>query len=157
MKTIAENIKYPEFREQYNRGQLITGHLVRIDGMYYRHSKRVVTEMNYDELDDYCKSKVAEYEENLQAMDARMAEVRKEIRAKNAIIAWAIENAHEVGKSNQSESKYYHVRHTDGKGYTIRVSGHRYPTGSMTDLMFGYIDTTDCCCTKYCDMLGIEY
>lgn len=156
MKTIAENIKYPEFREQY-RGQLITGHLVRIDGMYYRHSKRVVTEMSYDELDEQSKASVAEYEESLKAMDARMAEVRREIRAKSAIIAWAIENAHEVGKSNKSESKYYHVRHTDGKGYTIRVSGHRYPTGSMTDLMFGNIDTTDSCCAKYCDMLGIEY
>lgn len=156
MKTIAENIKYPEFREQY-RGQLITGHLVRIDDMYYRHSKRVVTEMTYDELDDYCKSKVSEYEEYLKELDVRMAEVRREIRAKNAIIAWAKDNAHEVGKSNQSESEYYHVRHTNGKGYTVRVSGHRYPTGSMTDLVLGNIDTTDSCCAKYCDMLGIEY
>ena len=79
-------------------------------------------------------------------LDARMAEVRREIRAKNAIIAWAKGNAYEVGKS-----------HTNGKGYTIRVSGHRYPTGSMADLVLGNIDTTDSCCAKYCDMLDIEY
>lgn len=156
MKTIAENIKYPEFKEQY-KGEAITGHLVRINGIYYRHSRRVITEMSYDELDEQSKASVEEYENSLMELDARMAEVRREIRAKNAIIAWAKGNAYEVGKSNQSESEYYHVRHTDGKGYTIRVSGHRYPTGSMTDLVLGNIDTTDSCCAKYCDMLGIEY
>jgi hypothetical protein len=30
MKTIAENIKYPEFKEEYKRGQWITGHLVKV-------------------------------------------------------------------------------------------------------------------------------
>lgn len=157
MTTIAENIKYPEFQESYKNSEWISGHLVRVNGMYYQHTKRTIIEMAYDELPEVFKVKVAEYEQKAAEMDARLVEMKRELRAKNAIIEWAMANAVEVSRSNQSESEYYHVRHTNGKGYTIRVSGHRYPTGSMTDLVLGNIDTTDSCCAKYCDMLGIQY
>lgn len=157
MKTIAENLKYPEFQEQYKHAQWIAGHLVKIGDMYYAHHKRTLVELSYEELNDAQRGKVAEYEEKVSKTDAEAVEMRKEIRAKQALKAWAMENAHEVGRSNQSESEYYHVRHTDGKGYTIRISGHRYPTGSMTDLAMGVIDTTDFKCSRYCDMLGVDY
>lgn len=156
MKTIAENIKYPEFRELY-KGVEITGHLVRIDDMYYHHSKRVLTEYSYDELPEHLKSAVEEFEKKQAEMDIQVAEFKKNMKAYNALVEWARSNAHRVERSNQSESEYYFVRHSDGKTYQIRVSGHRYPTGSMTDLMLGKIDTTDTCCARYCNMLGIEF
>lgn len=156
MKTIAENVKFPEFKEQY-KGAAITGHLVKIGEMYYFHAKRVVTEMTYDELPDFLKVAVAEYNEKMEGMAAEMAEMRRQLRARRALIEWAEANAYEAVRSNQSESMYYYVRDNKGNGYKVRVSGHRYPTGSMTDLMFGHIDTTDLNCSRFCDMLGIEY
>lgn len=157
MKIIAENIKYPEFKKQYKRERWITGHLIRLDGMYYQHSKRVITEYSYDELPDFMKESVARYEQEQLELDAQMLEVKRNIQAHNALVEWARTNAHCMSRSNHSESEYYFVKHTDGRTYEIRVSGHRYPTGSMTDMMLNKIDTTDTCCAKYCDMLGIKY
>ena len=157
MKTIAENIKYPEFKEEYKRGQWITGHLVKVGNLFYNHSKRVVTEYSYNELPDFMLESVEDYNKRQEELDERMNEVKKNIKAHNALVEWAKANAHNMTRSNQSESEYYFVRHTDGRTYEVRVSGHRYPTGSMTDLMLGKIDSTDTCCARYCDMLGIEY
>lgn len=156
MRTIAENVKYPEFRELY-KGHEITGHLIEIDGKYYYHSKRMVTEYSFDELPDFLLAKVEAYNVVMAAMDARIEEMKKNIKAHNALVEWAKTNAHNMTRSNQSESEYYFVQHTDGRTYQVRVSGHRYPTGSMTDMLLAKIDTTDTCCAKYCDMLGIKY
>lgn len=157
MKTIADNVKYPEFKEQYRKESWITGHLVRVEGMYYKHSKRVITEYSYDELPDFMKEDVAKYEQKQIELDVQMIEMKRNINAHYALVEWAKENAYQMTRSNQSESEYYFVRHTDGKTYEVRVSGHRYPTGSMTDMMLNKIDTTDTCCAKYCEMLGIRY
>lgn len=157
MKTIAENVKYPEFKQQYKNASWITGHLVRLEGMYYQHSKRVVIEYSYEELPDFIKEDVAKYEQKQMELDAQMIEVKRNINAHYALVEWAKTNAFQMTRSNQSESEYYFVRHTDGITYEVRVSGHRYPTGSMTDMMLNKIDSTDNCCAKYCDMLGIEY
>ena len=157
MKTIADNVKYPVFKEQYKHASWITGHLVKVEGMYYQHSKRVITEYSYDKLPLFMKEDVAKYEQRQIELDAQMLEVKRNIKAHYALVEWARENAYQMTRSNQSESEYYFVRHTDGRTYEIRVSGHRYPTGSMTDMMLNKIDTTDTCCAKYCDMLGIKY
>lgn len=125
--------------------------------MYYKHSKRVITEYSYDELPDFMKEDVAKYEQKQIELDVQMIEMKRNINAHYALVEWAKENAYQMTRSNQSESEYYFVRHTDGKTYEVRVSGHRYPTGSMTDMMLNKIDTTDTCCAKYCEMLGIRY
>lgn len=157
MRTISENKKYPEFKEEYKGGKFITGHLVRMDDMYYLHSKRVVTEYSYDELPEIQKSNVEAFEQKQIELAAEMVEVACNLRACNALVEWAKVNCHRMERSNQSESKYYYIRHTDGRMWKIRVSGHRYPTGSMTNMMLGVIDTTDGCCVRYCELLGIEF
>lgn len=158
MKTIAENIKYPEFKEQYNRAAWITGHLVMLDGKYYWHSKRAITEYSsYEELPEFHQASVDAYNQKQAEESALIEEMKRNIKAHYALVEWARENAYQMTRSNQSESEYYFVRHTDGKTYEIRVSGHRYPTGSMTDMIMNKIDSTDTCCAKYCDMLGIKY
>ena len=157
MKIIAENIKYPDFKEEYKVGKWITGHLVKVGDLFYNHSKRVVTAYEYSELSEYMKASVEAYNKEQEELDNQINEMKKNIKAHYALVEWAKENAHNMTRSNQSESEYYFVHHTDGRTYEIRVSGHRYPTGSMTDLMLGKIDSTDTCCAKYCDMLGIEY
>ena len=157
MTTISENSKYPEFKENYKNGSWITGHLVNVDGVYYHHSKRVVTAYEYNELPELLLNAVEEYNKQQIEFEERMKEVKMNLKASRALVEWAKNNAHRVERSNQSESEYYSVRHSDGHTYTVRVSGHRYPTGSMTDLLLGKIDTTDDCCERYCKMLGIEY
>ena len=157
MKTIAENIKYPDFKEEYKNGQWITGHLVKVGDLYYNHSKRVITAYEYSELPSYMTDSIERYNKEQQDLEEKAEEIKRNIAAHYALIEWAKENASSMTRSNQSESEYYFVHHTDGRTYQIRVSGHRYPTGSMTDLMLGKIDSTDTCCAKYCEMLGIEF
>ena len=157
MKTIAENIKYPEFKEQFSHATWFTGHFCKSGDLYYYHSKRVLVELSFEELNDNQLAAVAEYDKKQEEEDANIAEMKRNIKAHNALVAWAIDNHYLMTRSNQSESEYYFVRHTDGKTYEVRVSGHRYPTGSMTDMLMNKIDSTDTCCAKYCEMLGIKF
>lgn len=156
MKVISDKIKYPDFRESYKLGEWITGHLVRLDGVYFWHSKRVITELSDNELSENHLAAVKEYEENKRKESDRIKENAEIIRARLALTSWAEDNAVRFERSNQSESIYYTVEHTDGFTYNIRVSGHRYPTGSMTNLQLCKIDTTDDC-RPYCKMLGIDF
>lgn len=156
MKTISENVKYPEFKEMFKRASWITGHLVRVDGVYYNHSKRTITEMQEDELDDMKSQAVAAYELKMKEDADAVIEMKEVIRARLALTEWAESKASRFENSKKSESIYYYVSHSDGRTYKVRVSGHRYPTGSMTDLRFGVIDTTEDC-REYCKMLGINY
>lgn len=155
MRIISENTKYPEFKESY-KGQWISGHLVKVEDMYYHHAKRVVTEYSFDELPINLSELVSKFEDENSDAEFRAEEIRRNVAASCALKNWAKKNAHKVVRSNISESEYYTVNHND-KTYTIRVSGHMYPTGSMTDLSFNKIDSTDTCCARYCDMLGIQY
>lgn len=158
MKTIAEDIKYPEFKEQYKNASWITGHLVMVDGKYYWHSKRTVYEYSsYEELPEFHQASVDAYNEKKAEETVLVEGMKRNIKAHNALVEWAKTNAYQMSRSNQSESEYYFVHHTDGNTYEVRVSGHRYPTGSMTDMLRNKIDSTDTCCAKYCEMLGIEF
>lgn len=157
MRTISETIKYPEFREEFKNATWFTGHFCKVGDLYYNHSKKVLTELTYDELNEYQLEKIADYNKKQEEEDIKIAEMKRNIKAHNALVAWAKENHYQMSRSNQSESEYYFVQHTDGNVWQIRVSGHRYPTGSMTDMMLHKIDSTDTCCARYCDMLGIEY
>jgi hypothetical protein len=155
MKTISENTKYPEFREEYNGGEWITGHLVRINGVYFQHSKRVVTMYTEEELPEMHKASVLAYEVKKAEEEENINEMMEVIRARIALSNWAENNAVRFELSNKSESKYCFVEH-EGYTYKIRVSGHRYPTGSMTNLNLCVIDATDDC-REYCKMFNIEY
>lgn len=156
MKIINHNTKYPEFKEQYKCGEWITGHLVRMNGVYYNHSKRTITEMQEDELDDMKSQAVAAYEQRMKEDADAVIEMKEVIRARLALTEWAESNASRFENSNKSESIYYYVSHSDGHTYKIRVSGHRHPTGSMTNLPLCVIDSTDDC-RGYCKMFSIAY
>lgn len=155
MKTI--DLNYQQFREQFAQATWFTGHFCKMGDMYYNHAKKVITELTYDELNEWLLDKIARYNAKKEEEDANIAAMKRNIKAHNALVAWAKDNSYLMDRSSQSESEYYFVQHTDGNVWQIRVSGHRYPTGSMTDLVLHKIDSTDTCCAKYCDMLGIEY
>ena len=155
MTTISENTKYPEFKEMYKGGDWITGHLVRIDGVYYQHSKRVVTMFTEEELPEMHKASVSLYEAKMEEENKNIKDMMEIVRARVALSNWAEENAKRFELSNKSESKYCYVEY-QGSTYKIRVSGHRYPTGSMTNMNLCVIDATDDC-REYCKMFNIEY
>ena len=157
MRTINENIKYPEFKEQSSRATWFTGHLCKVGDLYYCHSKRVLVELSFDELSEYQLAAVETYNKKKEEENVAIEEMKRNLRAYAALVEWAQKNHYLMSRSNQSESEYYFIHHTDGNTWQVRVSGHRYPTGSMTDLMLHKIDSTDTCCARYCDMLGIEY
>ena len=157
MRTIAENIKFPDFKKRF-KGSEISAHLVRINNNYFYHSKRIVVEYSYEELPDFLKSKVEEFNKKMEDFNKEMEEAERNIRAHRALVAWATSNSFTMTRSQRSESEYHSIRHADGNIYKIRISGHRHPTGSMTNLALNNIDSTDYyCCAKYCDMLGIDY
>lgn len=154
MKAIS-NIKYPEFQELYKSGQWITGHLVKVGNKYFQHSKRVVTMYTEEELPEMHKASVLAYEVKNAEEEKKIKEMMEICHARIALSNWAENNAVRFELSKKSESKYCFVEH-EGITYTIRISGHRYPTGSMTDFNLHVIDTTDDC-RNYCKIFNIEY
>lgn len=154
-------MKYPEFREMYKKATWYGGWLCKLDGVYYKlvkigEKKREVMSYNYDELSDKEKALVEQITKENEAACARLAEFFYNLApAKKRLIDYVQKNGILKGRSNVSESEYWVVKGIDGIPYTVRISGHRYPTGSMTNLNLNIIDTTDDDCRQYCKIFGI--
>lgn len=153
-------MKYPEFREAFKHGTWFGGHIVLQDGLYYKLVKtddgKVLKSFSYDELTDYDRNKISEElekkEESFKNLDLFIHEIQP---ARIRLIEYVKKNGRLVSRSNQSESEYYNIEYVDGITYNVRISGHKYPTGSMTCLMYHQIDTTDYDCRPYCKLFGI--
>ena len=132
-------MKYPEFREQFKNATWYRGHLCEQNSIFYKlvkvdgEKQKQLKSFTYDELSDKDKQLIAD-------VKAEKAEQDKNL---NEFVV--------------SESEYWQVKGIDGMNYTIRISGHRYPTGSMTNLLLNKIDSTDFDCRTYCKLLGINY
>ena len=153
-------MKYPEFREAFKHGRWFGGHIVLKDGMYYKLVKtetgKVLMSYTYDELSAFDKNKIAEetakYEESLNRLDIFIKEIQP---ARIRLIDYVKKKGRLISRSNQSESEYYNVEDINGVTYNVRISGHKYPTGSMTNMVYHTIDTTDYDCRPYCKLFGI--
>ncbi len=142
-------------------------HLCMVDGYYYKTLKvskdnpnggkkkyydKYLLKRTYDELDESEKQKI----EEVKAKDEEMKFYKEVLTpAKEKFKAYVRENGTFICQSNQSESEYYRVKGVDGLNYKVRISGHFYPTGSMTDLSMQVIDTTDYDCREFCKIVGI--
>ena len=143
-------MKYPEYREQFKDAKRYKGHLCYKGGLYYKFIKHGLITLKYDELSDFDKKIIAQVIEEEKAKTEQMNFfLNVLIPAKNKVIKYAREHG-VLERSSQSESEYWRVN-----GYTIRISGHIYPTGSMTDYTLGILDTTDYDCREFCKILGI--
>ena len=78
------------------------------------------------------------------------------IPARETLIAYVKEHGRLVCRSKQSESEYWSVKAADGSVYKVRISGHRYPTGSMTDLTCHSINTTDYDCRRFLELFSLK-
>jgi len=157
-------MKYPEFREQFKHATWYRGHLCEQNGNFYKlvkvdgEKQKQLKSFTYDELTDKDKQLIADVKAENAERDKHIDEFVKSILpAKNALISYVQEHGKLMDRSNVSESEYWHVKGIDGMNYTIRISGHRYPTGSMTNLLLNKIDSTDFDCRPYCKLLGIDY
>lgn len=152
---------YVEFHDLFRDGEWFGGHLVKKDGLFYfrewTEEGRVLKSSTYDELSDTLKNKVnritAEKEEKQKLLEIFVNEL---LPARKALIDYVIKNGRMTGKSKVSESEYYSVKALDGLSYKVRISGHVYPTGSMTSMLLQTIDTTDYDCRPYLKLFGIE-
>lgn len=154
-------MKYPEFREMYKEATWYGGWLCKLDGMYYKlvktgEKRKEVISFDYDELSDKDKSLVEQKNREEEIAVANLAQFLNKIApAKERLIDYVQKNGKLKDHSNISESEYWLVKGLNGMTYTVRISGHRYPTGSMTNLALNVIDTTDDDCREYCKIFGI--
>lgn len=128
--------------------------MVKVDG----EKQKQLKSFTYDELSDKDKQLIAEVKAEKADKDKNLDEFMKSILpAKKALVAYVQEHGKLADRSNVSESEYWSIKGVDGMNYIVRISGHRYPTGSMTNLALNKIDSTDFDCRPYCNLLGIDY
>lgn len=151
-------MKYPEFREQFKHGEWFGGHLVKVDNLYYKLVKteegKILKSFNYDELTELEKEKI---NTQRQKEEKLFSEFKTIWPAYFLFIDYVKNNGELFDRSNISESEYWKVKAIDGSYYIVRISNHRHPTGSMTDIMNHKIDSTDSDCRRYCKLFGIKY
>lgn len=157
-------MKYPEFREQFKNATWFRGHLCEQNGFFYKlikvegEKQKQLKSFTYDELSERDKQLISEVEAENTERDKNLREfVHSILPAKYALINYVRNNGKLSDRSNVSESEYWTIKGVDGMNYTVRISGHRYPTGSMTNLLLNKIDSTDFDCRPYCQLLGIDY
>lgn len=157
-------MKYPEFREQFKHATWYRGHLCEKNGNFYKlvkvdgEKQKQLKSFTFDELSDKDKQLIAEVNAEIADRDKHLDEFMKSILpAKNALISYVQEHGKLMDRSNVSESEYWQVKGIDGMNYIVRISEHRHPIGSMTDLSLNKIDSTDFDCRKYCRLLGINH
>ena len=156
-------MKYPEYREAFKSAQWFGGHLCKQGDVYYKlvreevGKEKVLKAFSYDELGDGDKSLIEQMINKREESDAKLVEYfRNILPARQKLVEYVRTHGKLTERSQVSESEYWSVKSaTDGKEYTVRISGHVYPTGSMTNIGLNVIDSTDDDCREYCKLLGI--
>lgn len=154
-------MKYPEFKDAYKDATWYGGHLCKKNGLYYKLVKKAdkmkeVVSFTYEELSDKDKTLVQQVTEERANAAAELTDYfHNVLPAKQKLIDYVRTNGILNERSKVSESEYWRIKATDGTFYKVRISGHRYPTGSMTNLNLNVIDTTDDDCRQYCKIFGI--
>ena len=154
-------MKYPEFRDAYKDATWYGGHLCKKNSLYYKLVKKVgkmkeVVSFTYEELSDKDKALVQQVTKERAVIANELADYYVNVLpAKQRLIDYVHANGTMKDRSNISESEYWNVKGVDGFSYTVRISGHRYPTGSMTNLELHIIDTTDDDCRAFCKLFGL--
>lgn len=161
---------YPEFRSQFsdNDCKWYGGHLVKKGDLYYKLVKiysednpksytKELKSYTYNELTEWELNKIADQERKDQE-DAKNIDLvfGQLIPAREKVIDYVMTNGRLADRSNQSESEYWYVKsRKDNLTYKVRISGHVYPTGSMTNVLMQVLDTTDYDCRRFIEILGI--
>ena len=156
-------MKYPEYRQAFKNAQWFGGHLCFQNGVYYKlvrvegEKEKILKQFTYDELGSKDKSLIEESLKNEEKEAERLRLLFNElIPAREKLIDYVQANGNLVDRSCQSESEYWYVKSpVNGMSYKVRISGHVYPTGSMTDLALNVIDTTDCDCRRFLKLFNI--
>lgn len=140
-------MKVQEFKEQFKEAEWITGHLCRTGETYHRLLKGELLELRFAELREGDKEAVFRHEETQREIEFAHNVLWP---ARDKLEEYVKSNGKFLRQSNKSSSEYWYCG-----GYKFRISSHRYPTGSMTDLTLNVIDTTDEDCRPYLKLLGI--
>ncbi len=157
-------MKYPEYREAFKKAQWFEGHLCKQDGIYYKlvrvegEKEKRLKQFSYDELGDKDKALIERVTKKEEEKEERLQLFLQVLQpARNKFIDYVQANGQLVSRSNQSESEYWHVTSPkDGCIYTVRISGHVYPTGSMTNIHMYTLDTTDYDCRRFLELFGLQ-
>lgn len=156
-------MKYPEYREVFKDAKWFRGHLCLKDGRYYKlvrvdgKREKQLLQFSYDELQDRDKELIEAVDKEEAEKDSRIIEYFRELLpAKQKLIDYVRANGRLVSRSKQSESEYWAIKSpVNGLGYQVRISGHVYPTGSMTNLNLSIIDTTDRDCRRFLELFNL--
>ena len=164
-KFCNETMKYPDYRTAFSKAHWFGGHLcLADDGLYYKlvrvdgEKEKQLKSFTYDELDDKNKGIIEQTLKDERESTERLKfffTVLKPARCK--LIEYVKTNGRLESRSNQSESEYWSVKSpVNGMYYNVRISGHVYPTGSMTNLNLNIIDTTDYDCRQFLELFSLQ-
>lgn len=157
-------MKYPEYRQVFKNARWFEGHLCLQDGVYYKlvrvesEKEKQLKQFTYEELGEKDKATIKRVTKEREESDERLLfYFHVLLPARNKFIDYVKKNGKLVSRSNQSESEYWEVvSPKDGFFYKIRISGHVYPTGSMTDVSMRILDTTDYDCRRFLELFNLQ-
>ena len=156
-------MKYPEYREAFKNAHWFGGQLCKHGDAYYKlvrvegEKEKQLRQFTYDELGDRDKELIEQVNKEREESDARLVDYFHNILpSRQKLVDYVRRHGQLAERSHISESEYWSVKsEVNGREYTVRISGHVYPTGSMTNVNLGVIDSTDEDCREYCKLLGI--
>ena len=157
-------MKYPEYRQIFKDAQWFEGHLCLQKGVYYKlvrvegEKEKQLKQFTYEELDKKDKDTIKRVTKEREESDERLLfYFQVLLPARNKFIDYVRTNGKLVSRSNQSESEYWEVQSPkNGFFYKIRISGHIYPTGSMTNVSMYTLDTTDYDCRRFLELFNLQ-
>lgn len=153
-------MKYPEFRKMFFSAKWFGGHLCKQGDLYFKLSKneqgKHLVSLVYNQLTKEDLDKISFFEKQEQEKEEREMEYRRTVSIPRAKLeAYVREQGTLIDRSRQSESEYWSCKGIDGS-YYVRISGHKHPTGSMTDLSVRKIDLMSDNCAQYLKLFGLE-
>lgn len=138
------------------KGERLSDSIIKSGDCFYFRRYSEIDKKTKDELTDEEQSKIdyllSKKEEEARFMKEYFGSI---LPAKEKLIAYVQEHGTLSDRSNVSESEYWHCKGIDGMTYTVRISGHVHPTGSMTSSSLNKIDTTDYDCRRYLSIFGL--
>lgn len=157
-------MKYPEYRDTFKGAQWFGGHLCLQDGVYYKlvrvegEKEKQLKQFTYGELGDKDKDTISRVAKERGVSEERLRfYFQVLLPARNKFVDYVQTNGKLVSRSNQSESEYWQVASPlNGYIYTVRISGHVYPTGSMTNIDMYTLDTTDYDCRRFLELFNLQ-
>lgn len=154
-------MKYPEFRKMFERAKWYGGHLCKQGDLFFKLVKtnngKHLAFFTYSQLSENDLSNIESIERQEQERDERVREYNRTVLVPRVRLEqYVMDHGTLIDRSMQSESEYWTCKGVDGTCYYVRISSHKHPTGSMTDMNLRKLDLMSDNCASYLKLFGLD-